>query len=313
MEAEHVKPEKMDLTFPPDNLPETSLIICSRNRPVYLFELVSSILEGDELPSEIVIIDDSETPNELLNACTDSKTCQIRYIWNHSRGLSRANNLGISQARYDLIVFTQDDVLVAPTWFGTIVRSLIEAGKKSIITGQVQPGEAEVEGGFAPSTISSEEVRTYCGRIGADVLYLQNSAFYRSVVTEVGGFDPRIGPGTSFPSAEDNDFGFRALEAGYTIIYDPRAITFHRAWRPKDHQLSLSWDYGRGQGAFYAKHLSFRDLYMFRRFMLDLGNRLIRFPKRIILRPARAVDDLYLVLGILSAVTEWFLKPPKVD
>src|SRR5689334_20384253 len=46
---------KMNLNGPA-GLPESSLIIASRNRPELLHDTVQSILRGDETPTEIIII-----------------------------------------------------------------------------------------------------------------------------------------------------------------------------------------------------------------------------------------------------------------
>ena len=242
--------------------PPTSLIICSRNRPKLLAELVASILRGDELPTEIIVIDDSDAPQGDLASLVISPVCEMRYMWTHSIGLSRANNDGIAAARYDLLVFTQDDVLVTSTWFRTIVRALVQAGQRCVVTGQVLPSEPEISGAFAPSTIADQVPAVYEGRINKDVLFVQNMAMCRSAVEDIGFFDQTIGPGTSFPGAEDNDFGLRLLEGGYRILYIPQAVVYHRAWRAKSNYIPLYWNYGRGQGAYYAKHLSFQDRYM---------------------------------------------------
>jgi len=289
-------------------LPPTSLILCSRNRPEMLLEQVLCILQGEEVPAELVIIDDSDLASKQLAALVPDRPCEIRYVWNRSRGLGRANNCGVAQARYDLLVFTQDDVLVSPTWFGTIVRALLQAGPRALVTGQVRAGEPETKGGFAPSTIADEAGRTYEGRIGRDVVYLQNAAFFRSGFQEVGGFDPELGPGTSFPSAEDNDFAFRLLEAGYCIVYEPRAITYHRAWRSDTDVMELEWNYGRGQGAFYAKHLSLRDPYMLKRFARDAAGHILRLPVKIVSdRPQMRRSIAYLG-GLFTAAAEWLVR-----
>jgi cobaltochelatase CobN len=96
-------------------------------------------------------------------------------------------------------------------------------------------------------------------------------AIRRETLREVGGWDERLGAGTSFPAAEDNDLGFRLLEAGYRIAYHPEAVAWHRAWRAERDYLPLRWAYGRGQGAYYAKHAALSDAYMVRRFGADLG------------------------------------------
>jgi GT2 family glycosyltransferase len=273
-----------------------------------LVELVQCILDGDEVPAEIVVIDDSDQPCDSLASLRPDRPCELRYRWNRSRGLGRANNTGVAVARHDVLTFTQDDMLVTPSWFGTLVRALVEAGPRTIVTGQVKPGVPETEGGFAPSTIDDEIARSYEGRIGRDVLYFQNAAFYRSAFDAVGGFDPDLGPGTRFPSAEDNDFGFRLLEAGYRIVYEPRAVTYHRAWRSDVDALELEWNYGRGQGAFYAKHLSLRDPHMLRRFAVDAGRHAVRLPIQL-LRDRRQMRRSAAYLGgLVSAAAEWPMR-----
>ena len=293
-----------------DNLPETSLIICSRNRPEFLTELVISILQGDEVPTEIIIVDDSDACNDHLVNLVTERPCTIRYLWNRSVGLSRANNTGIATARFDLIVFTQDDVLVTSTWFGILVRSLLEARMRTVVTGKVLPGGEELDGGFAPSTKSDEKIQIYEGRIGSDVLYVQNMAIFRSAFDEVGFFDPEMGPGTPFPAAEDNDFGLRLLEAGYQILYDSRAVNYHRAWRSEDEYLWLHWNYGRGQGAYYSKHFSLKDPYMIKRMIRDIWGYSIRFPYRIVCDRNQAWRDILYVGGLLYGAVRWRLKRP---
>jgi GT2 family glycosyltransferase len=226
--------------------------------------------------------------------------------------LGRANNDGKAAARQDILVFTQDDVLVTPTWFHTIVRALIEAGRRSVVTGRVLPGQEEASGGFSPSTKEDEGPVVYQGRIGADVLYAQNMAMYRSAPDEIGLFDERLGPGSSFPSAEDNDFAFRLLEEGYRILYVPQAVVYHRAWRTRRDYLPLSWNYGRGQGAYYAKHLNFRDRYMLRRMVRDIMRRVFLVPRRVWHKPLQACGDAVYVLALLTGGIEWLLTRPRV-
>ena len=97
---------------------------------------------------------------------------------------------------------------------------------------------------FAPSTKVDTAPAVYHGRLHEDVLYTGNMAMDRSAARAVGVFDERLGPGTSFPSAEDNDFGFRLLEAGYRIVYVPEALLYHRAWRSERDYVRLRWSYG---------------------------------------------------------------------
>lgn len=288
-------------------LPAASLIICSRNRPQLLADTVASILQGDEVPAEIVIIDQSDQCQLDLTRLNTCPECTIRHLWMHSVGLARARNTGISHAQYEILTFTDDDMWASPTWFGSLVRALQKAGPGSVISGQVRPAAAEAPGGFAPSLKIDTEPVVYEGRVGQDVLWTGNMALYRGVIERVGFFDERLGPGARYPSAEDNDLGFRLLEAGYRIIYAPEAVLYHRAWRSDRDYLRLRWYYGRGQGAFYAKHMSLSDHYMSRRLVQNLRGHSLQFIGRIRRQRRLAYGDAAYTLGLLSGTVEWLL------
>mgnify|MGYP001338143396 CR=1 FL=1 len=288
-------------------LPPSSLIIASRDRPDLLMETVQSVLQGEEVPAELVIVDQSDVIHPQLPAFVSSRNCPIHYVWTDSRGLCRAMNEGIATAHHDLLVFTHDDVLVTPHWFGTLVRALLTAGSCAVVTGQVRPND-EVPGGFQSAIKVDPEPAVYQGRVGEDVLMPMNMAMRRSTVQQVGSFDVRFGPGTALPAAEDNDLGFRLLEMGYRIVYVPEALVFHRAWRTERDLLSLRWSYGTGQGAFYVKHLRTRDPYMLGRMWEDIWRHLRRVPFELVghNRPA-AEQDIVYVSGILYGAIRWQL------
>lgn len=289
-------------------LPPASLIIGTRNRGDMLLDSVQSILAGRVLPAELIIIDQSDAPlDALAGLASVEERCDVRYVHSTTRGLSRANNAGVRMARHDLLVFTHDDVRVEPDWFGNIVRALIAAGSRAIITGQVPPTAPERPDAFAGSSKADAQPARYNGRIGRDVLKPLNMAMYRTAIEEVGGFDERIGPGTAFPAAEDNDLGLRLLEAGFEIRYEPAAILHHRAWRPASEYFDLRWCYGRGQGAYWAKHTSVRDRYILKRFLRDIHGHTFRAVRRMRGQRREGRGDLVYLAGVISAAAQWWL------
>jgi GT2 family glycosyltransferase len=288
-------------------LPDASLLICSRNRPQMLWETIQSILAGEEIPAEMVIIDQSDAPDPRLSAFQPEQSCTFRYFWSDKKGVSLGRNKAAGEASYPILVFTDDDMLVTPSWFGSLVRSLLTAGPRSVVTGRVLISDEET-GGYAPSSRVDEKAVTYQGRIKRDVLFTNNMSIYRSAFEEISGFDTRLGPGTRFPAAEDNDLAFRLLEAGYCIIYDPFPTLYHRAWRSEKEFLRLHWNYGYGQGAFYAKHFKLRDTFMIRRLLLDIWSYLARFPIRFWRRRSQAYQDLFFVAGTMYGALRWCLQ-----
>jgi GT2 family glycosyltransferase len=263
------------------------------------------VLRGNQVPAEIVIVDQSDEPHTLLPKMKPEWACEIRYIHSRTTGAGAARNIGIASSHYEIVILTDDDMSVAPDWLNHLVRALVKAGPRSVVSGQVLPAESEVPGGIAPSTKVDQDPAVYQGRIGKDVLFTGNMAAYRAVFDEIGGFDERLGPGTAFPAAEDNDFGFRLLENGYRILYAPEAILYHRAWRSKRDHLSLGWSYGVGRGAYYAKHMSVKDRYMLSRMFRDIKVNLMDFLGHF--RRERRLDLGYplLIFGVLYGAIRW--------
>ena len=268
-----------------------SVILASRNRPEMLDDTVASILRSDPRPDEVIVVDQSDRPHPHL-----ARNPEIRYLWSESRGLSRANNLGTRAARRDHLVFTHDDVLVEPDWYGLMIDALLRGGPRTVITGRVLPAEPESADGFAPSLNISTAPAVYTGRSVRDVIWPMSLALYRPILEEISGFDERLGPGTPYPAAEDNDLCRRLLDAGCHIVFEPAAVVYHRAWRPWSEHASLRYDYGRGQGAFYAKH---HDL---RRLTGDVAGRLLRMGRRGRRSPR---EEIAYVRGLLSAAWQW--------
>lgn len=292
-------------------LPPSSLIICSRNRPRLLRETIESILRGVDVPSELIVVDQSNETDSGLASLQSDRPCLVRYFWERSTGLCRARNVGIGAATNEILVFTDDDMLVATDSYGTLVRALIQAGPGGVVTGRVLPAE-DRRGGYVPALVTGTEAREYRGRIWTDVLAAGHMAMYRETIAEIGWFDERLGAGSQFPAADDNDYGYRLLEAGYRIRYVPAAVIYHRAWRGARDYLPMRWNYGRGKGGFYAKYADARDPYLLYRMGLDVGRRLFRFPWRFLHRPDLAVGDMVYSLGVLSGACTWLLTRPKM-
>jgi len=281
-----------------------SVILCSRGRPAMLRETVASILGGGSLPAELIVVDQSAEPDAGLAEPAAGAGCALRYLHSRSTGLSRANNEGVAAARHDVLVFTHDDILVAPDWLDRLLAALGREGGRAVVTGRVLAAD-ETPGGFAPALKTDPRPARYEGRVGYDVLKPMNMAMPRAALAEVGGFDERLGPGTPFPGAEDSDLGFRLLEAGWRIVYAPEAVLWHRAWRPAADFLPLRWAYGTAQGAFYAKHLRLRDPHMLVRFTKDLARRVRRFPLRLVREGREALADPVFIAGNLAGAARW--------
>lgn len=286
--------------------PRTTVLICSRERHDLLRDAVSSVLDMSLLPDELVVVDQSREPDPGLADLAAARGVQLRYEWSPDRGLSRARNRGLAVATGELVALTDDDVLVDRSWLGDVVEELAAQGPRCLVTGAVRPGAPEAPGAWAPSTITEPEPREWRGDSDIDPLYPCNLALWRSAWEEVGPFDERLGAGTALPAAEDNDYGYRALRAGYTIAYRPHLGVTHRAWRDEGALTSLMHGYGMGQGGFYAKHIQAGDRFIRRRARRDLVGHLRRAGVLAMKgNRAKAASDLAYSVGLVRGAVRW--------
>ena len=165
------------------------------------------------------------------------------------RGAGRGRNMGLREARNDLVLFTDDDCTVATSWVGT-ARALM-AGSHGIVSGAVLPsGDAA----RVPSTKTDAQPHDFTGGMDIGALFSGNMAVSRPEVLALGGFDERFGS-----VAEDVDLCYRWLRAGGRLRYDPNLVVWHHDWRTDAQLEKLYRGYWRGMGVFYAKHLHHPD------------------------------------------------------
>jgi GT2 family glycosyltransferase len=283
------------------------VIVPTRGRPDLLGECIQSILAGDELPRELVIIDQSDHENGAVAGLGTVNGCRVLYRHSGSRGVSRARNEACAIAGEEVLVFTDDDVLVASDWVGVITRAVQAEAESTLISGRVRLIDTQQPDGFAPSLMDDEQPKLFKGRIWNDVLFSNNMAFARGIYERLGPFDPRLGVGGPYRAATDNDYGFRALEAGYRVRYLPDALVYHQAWRPRKSYSRLMWAYGVGQGAFLTKHIHRGDSYTLVRLRHDVRRHVRWALQKRASDPPAARDDAVFALGLLYGSARWTL------
>ena len=253
-----------------------------------------------------MVVDQSRAENHSLADLGAVNGSRVVYRHSSETGVSAARNEACELAGQQILVFTDDDIVVAPDWLGTIFRAASDGADSELITGRVRSIDTQA-GGFAPSLIDDDSPKVYEGRIWDDVLFSGNMAFARSIFDRLGQFDTRLGVGGPYLSAADNDYCFRALEAGYRIRYAPDAVAYHHAWRKATHYRRLMWRYGVGQGAYLTKHIRLSDRYT----LMRLRDHLVFDVKAA--RRERTEDPLASkalvahAVGLLYGSTRWIL------
>lgn len=231
-----------------------SVVVPTLGRAGPLRSCLESLAACSPRADEILVVDQSRR-HEVRNLVARFASARARLVPCEGRGVSRGRNLGIREARNEIVLVTDDDCTVAENWVWRAYE-LVTGNSNAIVTGRVLPvGNSAA----VPSIKDDNTPHDFTGEIHAGALFPNNMALHRSAVLAAGGFDERFGPAEA---AEDNEFCYRWLKSGRILRYEPSVVVWHHDWRTPEQLNRLYVAYARGQGFFYAKHLRQRDARM---------------------------------------------------
>ncbi|MGH3057801.1 MAG: glycosyltransferase family 2 protein [Gaiellaceae bacterium] len=239
-----------------------SVVIPTLDRPARAAAVVRAVLSGDEVPLELLVVDQS-ADDETARALEELGDARVRRLAHQPPSTSGARNAGGGAARGDYVAFLDDDVEFAPSWLASIRAELRILGLPDAIFGEVHepPGFVADRTHLPVSLFHIAEARVWDKPVHPNrVGYAANFVCRRAAFLEVGGFDPRLGPGSSFRGAEDMDLAYRLLKGGYRVASSPRFEIVHQQWREPEVLPGLFYGYNLGGAAFCAKHLRAGDL-----------------------------------------------------
>lgn len=198
---------------------EISIIICTCNRGRILSETLRSleyINVPEDLNCEIIIVDNASS-DDTSSVIDSAKLSQfsLRHVYEPKRGQCHARNSGISEARGEVLLWTDDDVRPSQNWIEGMCRPILH-GVADATTGEIH---------IAPDLLkrcSSKAHRARMMEIGdlseqhasSPFLIGANMAFRRHVLAKVPSFDVALGPG-ALGFMDDTLFCLQLVKAGY--------------------------------------------------------------------------------------------------
>ncbi len=148
----------------------------------------------------------------------------VRYIpAAEVRGPAAARNSGWQAALGEVIAFTDDDCIPAPSWLRNGLQALAAGADGAY--GQV----------IVPLPEHPSDYQRNATGLERSEFVTANCFYRRSVLEEVGGFDVRF----SLPWREDTDLYFTLMEHGFTLVPVKSARVYHPI-RPARWGVSLS-------------------------------------------------------------------------
>jgi GT2 family glycosyltransferase len=239
--------------------PDTSLIIVSYNKQPYTALCVESLLKGDPLPGEIVVIDNGSTDGSVDYLCdsfpalAEQAGVRFQLIRNDGNvGACTARNQGLAAVSGAFIGFLDNDTAVRTrAWLGILGRTLEEEGNAGIVGPKLVYPFPPYEIEHAGAGISPNGRPKYLGRgcpltdpahnERRDVQCLISAAWLmkRAVPDTIGGLDEIFNPA----QFEDFDYCYRARQHGFRVLYEPAAEVYHFENVTTDGSVDVNFKY----------------------------------------------------------------------
>lgn len=196
-----------------------SIIICTRNRAKHLRETLRSVAQlaiPEHLTPELIVVDNGSTDStgEILTN-PPVGNMPVRSIVETQKGASRARNTALQAASGQILLWLDDDIRVPRDWLQCMTRPILDDEADALAGKVVLPPHLRrswmqpFHRATLAATVLMEE-RKLRSVISA------NMAFSRTILSDVSGFDPELGPG-QLGTMEDVLFSWQLREAGYRI------------------------------------------------------------------------------------------------
>lgn len=214
-----------------------SIIICTRNRPSLLQTCLTGLQKLSCIAEEIIVVDnnpDDDSSKEVVEKFTG-----IKYVREPRKGLDIARNTGLQNSTKSIIAYTDDDVVVHHLWLhhiwetfkneavgamtGLVIASSLDTEAQTIFEKYWSFNRGYIDKFYDTKFFQSTlQKGPPVWEIGAGA----NMAFRRAAFDKAGIFDELLDVGAAGCNG-DSEMWFRILTHGYTVHYNPRAITFH--------------------------------------------------------------------------------------
>ena len=232
-------------------LPSCSVVVCTRDRVEDLQKCIEALCISRSKDTEIIIVD---------NAPPDDGTAKlaakypVRYVREERQGLNWARRRGALEALNEIVIYTDDDVIVDPLWIDAMRRPFVDPGI-SAVTGLILPMELETCAqeyfehyfsfclGFERNEF---KIPAVLPAMNGDVGVGASMAIRRSIINGLKLFDFEMDCGTIAKSGGDTHAFYLLLSHGCRILYNPKAVSWHRHRREMYELKRTLFGYGTG-------------------------------------------------------------------
>jgi GT2 family glycosyltransferase len=221
----------MDNTNKASNM--VSIIVLNWNGKRYLKNCFDSIKEQLYQNYEVIMVDNASTDGSIEYVKRNYPW--IKIIRNEGNlGSAGGHNVGIRKAQGELIAMLDNDVVLDRKWLEELVKTINRSMRVGIVGGNVYGYDPPHNPIFFPNRFIPSIKRPWAllsiplgkginHEVNSDVIQSCAVLFRKEVFDEIGSLDEEF-----FFWAEDEDFCLRARRASFKILYNPRAVVWHK-------------------------------------------------------------------------------------
>ena len=206
------------------------IIICTRNRPQYLENLMQSISQSKTKPGQIVLVSSGEDVEKIISPY--SELLNIEHIHTEKIGQSNQKVIGISSIDTDIdwVFFLDDDLLLLPDTIDFVFAKIHQINGKNVagIGTQIMPvGEPLTPNKRDKTNISKKKLGKilksgralpYQSPIETNTEWLNGASIWKREVLQKYKF-PLLD--SKYAAYEDVIFSAE-VNKSYELIYDPK-------------------------------------------------------------------------------------------
>jgi GT2 family glycosyltransferase len=212
--------------------PFVSVIVPTYNREGILVATLRYLAQQDYPRFEIIVVDQTRThePETVIQLNKLIQAGTIRYFRLDQPSLPNARNFGTQQAKGEIVLFVDDDIIPVPCLIATHAAAYNApdiggvAGRRTFPIEPVPPESPTPVGMIARNSTHVANFSATMPQHSVEWAPGCNMSFRRHLITAVGGFDAMFVGSAVY---EDVEFCFRLRRYGYRIVFAPEAHIVH--------------------------------------------------------------------------------------
>jgi len=215
------------------DLPTVSVVVSTRDRAPFLgdlFRALESQTLGREL-FEVIVVDDGSRDGTWERLVEIAESSPLRYLalrLDRSLGQGTGRNIGIQEARGEIIALTDDDCIPAAAWLEQLTSQFFgdttTGHTRMVVQGRTEPWSGDIVG-------AGPWDRTLWVLGPTWRFETCNIAYRRVDLANAGGFPRRDEVPTASSGklvGEDALLGWRVIEQGAELVFNRDAVAYHR-------------------------------------------------------------------------------------